>query len=113
MILSWKTCHIFVIFLPFFVIGSIDTTNSSLNEHIEETTDDYDDYGYDYDDYNYEEDPCDYADQCDYYDNEKCNLECHHNTFPTETIQEIFKTDKISSCCSSHGYIFKDNCEVN
>ena len=117
MILSWKTCHIFVIFLPLIAIGSIETTNSSLNDHIEDITDpdeseyNYDD-NYDYNDY-YEENPCEIANQCDFYDNEECNLECHHSKFPNETIQDVFSTDKISSCCSSHGYIFQDNCEVN
>ena len=71
--------------------------------------------GYDYEDYydGYEEDPCGLVGDCDFYDNDECANQCHHNHFPTETIEDVFQTGKISTCCSSHSYIFRDNCEVN
>ena len=70
---------------------------------------------YNYEDYNddYEEDPCYLISDCDFYDNDECANQCHHKHFPTETIEDVFKTGIISTCCSSHSYIFRDNCEVN
>ena len=96
----------------FSIFYSDDYTSRSLNDNIYGDVS-YEDYNYE--DYNedYEEDPCDLVSDCDFYDNDECANQCHHKHFPTETIEDVFQTEKISTCCSSHSYIFRDNCEVN
>ena len=42
---------------------------------------------------------------------ENCDV-CHHDKFETtETIKKIFG-DNVKQCCSGHGYLFIDQCQV-
>ena len=67
-------------------------------------TNDYTGFG-DYDDY--DPPPC----GIDYYDHDS-SAQCHHDEFPSETLQDILGS-KVKTCCSDHGYIFSETCEVS
>lgn len=67
-------------------------------------TNDYTGFG-DYDDF--DPPPC----GIDYYDHDS-SAQCHHDEFPSETLQDILGS-KVKTCCSDHGYIFSETCEVS
>ena len=53
----------------------------------------------------------DYPCSMDYYDHDDSES-CHHEKFPTQTLQDLFGTEA-KLCCGTHGYIFEENCEVS
>ena len=58
------------------------------------------------DDEDYEDPPC----GIDYYDHDFSD-QCHHDEFPSESLQDVLGS-KVKTCCSDHGYIFAETCEV-
>ena len=72
---------------------------------------------YDYKDYQ-NEDLDDYSEEC--FGSDKCalyssmneNCACHHQQFPSETLEQRYG-ENIKKCCNFHGYRFHNNdCEV-
>ena len=104
------------------LIGSLlllTSTNQTFSQ-----SDDYYDYGddgsssdYDYgynDDDMYGDDTggMGYDDCSFYHDAHEANGECHHDAFPTETLDTVFNSN-VKQCCNAHAYMFYDNCEVS
>ena len=65
------------------------------------------------------EDELDRIANCNQHQGEKVNEKgencdvCHHDKFTNEveTIKKIFG-DNVTQCCSGHGYLFLDQCQV-
>ena len=62
---------------------------------------------------NMEEEEEEEYDDCNFYnDDHYANGECHHEMFPSETLDKVFNSN-VKQCCKAHGYMFYDNCEVS